>query len=199
MAYKILVVKAEPEFVSTFNMLLAGYGKDLDISHAVGRKEAMVELQTGVFDRIITAVKIPRISDGYIFLSHIVKTLSSPRIIVVVDEKSDEVERSIHKLGIKQLFPATNVKGVLQAILEDAGLKSVERPHQAQPFDLGLLTIERIKNSLNWVMGPVGKMIFDDVAKEAGNQNDLNTLVNLIVRDIGDEKKAAMFRDHLKN
>ena len=197
MAYRILVVKAEQEFVLAFNTLLAGYGKNLDISYAVGRKEAMIELKTGVFDRIITAVKIPRISDGYIFLSHIVKTLSSPKIIVIVDEKSDEVERSIHNLGIKKLFSASNVRGVLQTILEDAGLKTTGQPIQTQPAELGQLTIDKIKNSLSWVMGPVGNMIYNDATAQISNKSDLNILVGLIVREIGDEKKAAMFRDHL--
>ncbi|MBU1566916.1 MAG: hypothetical protein KJ630_14990 [Proteobacteria bacterium] len=198
MAYKILVVKAEQEFVSTLNTLITSYNNDLSFSFVAGRKEAMLELQKGMYDRIVTALKIPRISDGYLFLSYIVKTLTCPQIIVVVDEKNDEVMRSINVLGIKKLFSASNVKGVLQAILEDSGLIDVQTKSELKDLDVAHLSVDRIKNSLNWVMGPVGNMIYCDAAASLKNQNDLSTLINLISGEIGEEKKIALFRDHLR-
>ncbi len=198
MAYKILVVKAEQDFVSTLNALITGYSKDLDISFVAGRKEAMLELKGGVFDRIVTALKIPRISDGYLFLSHVVKTFTHQRVIVVVDEINDEVMRSIHVLGVKQLFSASNAKGVLQAILEDSGLIAVERKSGTEDMDVGQVTLDKIKIALNWVMGPVGNMIFSDVVATVGNQNDFSRIINLISGEIGEEKKIALFREHLQ-
>lgn len=198
MAYKILVVKAEQEFVSTLNGLITSYSKDLEISFVAGRKEAMLELQKGMFDRIVTALKIPRISDGYLFLSYIVKTLTNQKVMVVVDEKNDEVLRSINILGVKQLFSASNVKGVLQAILEDSGLIDVQRKSDTKALDISQLNLDRIKIAVNRVMGPVGNMIYSDATASLGNQNDLSMLIDLISREIGEEKKVALFHDHLK-
>ncbi len=198
MAYKILVVKAEQDFVSTLNALITGYSKDLDFSFVAGRKEAMLELKNGVFDRIVTALKIPRISDGYLFLSHAVKTFTQQRVIVVVDEINDEVMRSINVLGVKQLFSAANAKGVLQAILEDSGLIVVERKSSTKDMDVGQVSVDKIKIALNWVMGPVGNMIYSDVVATVGNQNDLSRIINLIAGEIGEEKKIALFREHLQ-
>ena len=198
MAYKILVVKAEQDFVSTLNALITGYSKDLDISFVAGRKEAMLELKNGVFDRIVTALKIPRISDGYLFLSHVVKTFTHQRVIVVVDEINDEVMRSINVLGVKQLFSASNAKGILQTILEDSGLIVVEKKSSTKDLDVGQVSLDKIKIALNWVMGPVGNMIYSDAVASAGNQNDLSRIIDLIAGEIGEEKKIALFRDHLQ-
>lgn len=198
MAYRILVVKAEQEFVATLKSLIIGYKNDFDISFVAGRKEAMTELNAGVFDRIVTPLNIPRISDGYLFLTHIVKTLTSKKVIVLVDGKSNEVERSINTLGIKHLFSASNVKGVFQALLEDAGLKTVQNAGESEPFDVGRLTVDMIKTSLNLVMGPVGNMIFIEAATKVANPNDIKSLINTIVNEIGDKKKIALFRTHLE-
>ncbi|MFH0780640.1 MAG: hypothetical protein V2B20_01645 [Pseudomonadota bacterium] len=198
MAYKVLVVKAEQDFASALNTLKTGYGKNFALSFVAGRKEAMTQLQTGMFDRIVTGLKIPRISDGYLFLSYIAKTFAPQKITVVVDEKSDEVMRSIKVLGIKQIFSASNVQEVLQSILEDSGLISVQKKSEVQKIDVGHLNLDKIQNALNWVMGPVGNMIFRDVSATAENQGDFSTLIDLIAEEIGDEKKVALFRDHLK-
>lgn len=197
MAYKVLVVKAEQDFASALNTLVTGYGKNFALSFVAGRKEAMTQLQSGMFDRIVTGLKIPRISDGYLFLSHIAKTFAHQKITVVVDERSDEVLRSINVLGIKQIFSASNVQEVLQSIIEDSGLVSVQKNSEAQKRDVGSLDVDTIKNALNWVMGPVGNMIFNDVLASAENQGDLNSLIDLIAGEIGDEKKIALFRSHL--
>jgi hypothetical protein len=198
MAYKVLVVKAEQDFASALNTLITGYGKNFALSFVAGRKEAMTQLQAGMFDRIVTGLKIPRISDGYLFLSYIAKTFAHQKITVVVDEKSDEVMRSIKVLGIKQIFSASNVQEVLQSILEDSGLISVQKKSEVQKIDVGHLNLDNIQNALNWVMGPVGNMIFSDVSATAENQGDFSTLIDLIAEEIGDEKKVALFRDHLK-
>ena len=199
MAYRILVVKAEQDFVASLANLLSGYGDGFAVSIAVDRKEALNELQSGVFDRIVTSLKIPRISDGYLFLSHIVKTLTEQKIIVVVDEKSEEVERSLHNLGIKQLFSVGNVKGVLQAVLEDAGMARQATPTaMAGTAKVGDLSVERIQTALNKVMGPVGNMIFTDIASQVGDNKDLQRIVTLIAKEIGEEKKIALFHQHLR-
>lgn len=197
MAYKILVVKAEKEFATTLNALIAGYGNKFKMSYVAGRKEAMSELQTNAFDWIITALKIPRISDGYLFLSHVVKTLIHKKVIVVVEEKNDEVLRSINILGVKQLFPATNVGAVLQTILEDSGISDVSKESDIKDIGVSRLSSEKIKTALNKVMGPVGTLIFNDAAEEMDNSDDLNRLVHLIIREIGEEKKISLFRNHL--
>jgi CheY-like chemotaxis protein len=198
MAYRILVVKAEHDFVTTLASQLGGYGESFAVSSVVGRKEAINELKNGVFDRIVTALKIPRISDGYLFLSHIGKTLAYQKVIVVVDDKSDEVERSLHNLGIKQMFSAANVKGVLQSLLEDAGLGQRQSMVAARVGEGGDLSIDNIKTALSLVMGPVGNMIFNDIASRVGDSGDLQQLVSLIANEIGEEKKISLFQQHLR-
>ena len=198
MACRILVVKAEPDFVAALSDQLRDFGDGFTVSSVVDRREAMNELKSSVFDRIVTALKIPRISYVYLLLSHIAKNFSSQKVIVVVDEKSDEVERGLHNFGIKRLFSAGNVKGVLQALLED-GETTAQAPALTNREGEGeTLSVERIQNALNWVMGPVGGMIFEDVASRIGGSDDLQRLVSLIANEIGEEKKITLFHQHLR-
>jgi len=198
MAYKILVVKAEQDLVAALSDRLSDFGDGFTVSSVTDRREAMNELKSGVFDRIVTALKIPRISDGYLLLSHIVKNFSSHKVIVVVDEKSEEVERGLRNFGIKKLFSAGNVKGVLQALLEEVGMMRQPVPAGNSGGESGNLSVERIRNALNWVMGPVGGMIFADIAARAGGSADLQRLVSLIADEIGEEKKITLFHQHLR-
>lgn len=198
MAYRILVVKAEQDFVAALCDRLSDFGDGFTVSSATDRREAMNQLRSGVFDRVVTALKIPRISDGYLLLSHLVKNLNSQKVIVVVDEKSEEVERGLHNFGIKQLFSAGNVKGVLQVLLEDVGGTRQPPPPADKGIEAGTLSIERIQKALNWVMGPVGGMIFEDVASRAGGSDDLQRLVSLIADEIGEQKKITLFHQHLR-
>lgn len=198
MAYKILVVTAEQDFASVLNPLIVHYGTSFSLSFADGRKEAMTHLQSGIFDRIVTGLKIPRISDGYLFLSHLVKTFAHQKITVVVDEKSDEVIRSINLLGIRQIFSTSSVQEILQAILEDSGRIGVSKKNDAQERDVAHLNLEKIQTALNWVMGPVGNLIFSDVSARAKGQGGLNVLIEMIADEIADEKKIALFHDHLQ-
>jgi hypothetical protein len=87
---------------------------------------------------------------------------------------------------------------VLQSLLEDAGLGQRQSMVAARVGEGGDLSIDNIKTALSLVMGPVGNMIFNDIASRVGDSGDLQQLVSLIANEIGEEKKISLFQQHLR-
>jgi CheY-like chemotaxis protein len=163
MSLKILIVKSENDFFSQLNDLFTSRGEKFDVTCVSNRKEAITALQETTFDRIITALKIPRISDGYIFLSHVLKILGNDKVFVVVDEKSDQIMRSMNHVGAKHLYSASNVKDFLSVLAPtDRTGSPVVAGKSANDLSPDAITedVEKVKDDLGLVTGPSGGMYF---------------------------------------
>ncbi len=195
---RILVVASETYSSSKLRSLLSGYKSAFVFTFVENRKEASEALKKISFEKVVTALKIPRLSDGYVFIAQMAeKYFKSENIIVVVDEKSDNVITSLHSRGVKQIYSATDLEGLAKAIVNASGTassesKSVENITADVKFDL-----EKIKTVLNYIMGPVGNMIFKDVVRRWQDHADLNELLNLICDEIKDTEKIKQFNDSL--
>lgn len=198
MPRRILIIKSETYLSSKLKDLLSDYIDTFDFTFVKNRKEAEAVLKQTPFDQVITALKIPRISDGYVFLAQIVdKHFKSEDIIVVVDEKTDNVITSINSRGIEHIYPATNLESIAKALVKRAGL-TLHDSNNDQITPPGVnYDLEKVKTVLNYVMGPVGNLIFSDVVSRWNNHNDLNELLNLIQTEINDQDKIKLFHDSL--
>ncbi len=198
MPSRILVVESETYSSSKLKSLLSEYQKAIEFIFVENRKEASEILKRISFEKVVTALKIPRLSDGYVFIAQMAeKYFQSENIIVVVDEKTDNVLTSLHSRGVAHIYSATELGNVVKAIVNSAGSssavnKNVETITVHENFDL-----DKIKTVLNYVMGPVGNMIFKDVARRWQDHDDLNELLNLIKDEINDPEKIKQFSDNL--
>ena len=198
MPRRILIVKSETYLSSKLKDLLSDYIDTFDFTFVENRKEAGAVLKQTPFDQVVTALKIPRISDGYVFLAQIVdKHFKSEDIIVVVDEKTDNIIQSINSRGVEHIYPATNLQNIAKALVKRAGLTLHNSNNgQVTPPDVKY-DLEKVKTVLNYVMGPVGNLIFSDVVSRWHDHNDLSELFNLIQTEIKDQDKIKLFHDNL--
>jgi uncharacterized protein (UPF0254 family) len=178
--------------------LLSDHINTFDFTFVENRKEAGIALKQSSFDQVVTALKIPRISDGYVFLGQIVdKQFKKEDIIVVVEEKNDNVIASINSRGVEQIYPATNLKDIATALVKRAGLTSGDSNNvQATVTDV-YDDLEKVKTVLNYVMGPVGNLIFNDAVSRWSDHNNFNKLLTLIQNEIQDQDKIKLFQDSL--
>lgn len=198
MPCRILVVKSEIYLASELRNLLSAYNNAFDLTFVENRQEATAVLKQESFDHVVTALQIPRISDGYVFLAQLVaKHIKSDNIIVVVDEKTDNVITSINSRGVVHIYPATHLGSVVNVLVKAVGItSSVNSNTQGAIADVHY-DLEKVKTELNYVMGPVGNMIFTDVVGRWQDHNDLSELFNLIQIEINDQDKIELFKDRL--
>ncbi len=198
MLRKILIVKSDTYSASTLKDLLAAHHNVFDCTLVDNRKEAATALKQQTYAQVVTALKIPRISDGYVLLAQLAdKHIQSNNIIVIVDEKTDSVVTSINSRGVAHIFPAANLNGVVKILVETSGAATSRHKNiQAAIADVSY-DLEKIKSVLNYVMGPVGNMIFADVVVQWHDHNNLNELLELIKNEINDREKIALFQSHL--
>ena len=198
MSFRVLVVKSEIYLASELEDLLSDYSKAFDFTFVENRKEAVTILKQESFDRVVTALQIPRISDGYLFLSQLVdKHLKSENIIVVVDEKTDNVITSINSRGVVHIYSATSLESVVKVLVKAVGTTSSVNKKMQGSIAAVNYDLEKVKTELNYVMGPVGNMIFTDVVNRWQDHNNLSELLNLIQIEINDKEKIELFRDRL--
>ncbi|WP_167496515.1 hypothetical protein [Desulfopila sp. IMCC35006] len=198
MIRKILIVKSDTYSASALKDLLTAHHNVFDCTLVDNRKEATTALQQQAYTQVVTALKIPRISDGYVLLSQLAdKHIQSNNIIVIVDEKTDSVVASINSRGVEHIFPAKNLDGVVKILVATAG--AAPSGHKKNQADIADVTydLEKVKSVLNYVMGPVGNMIFADVIVRWHDHNNLNELLELIKTEINDPEKIALFQSHL--
>jgi DNA-binding NarL/FixJ family response regulator len=198
MLHRILVVKSESYWSSKFKDLLSNYNDTFDFTFVEDRKEAVAVLNKASFAQVITALKIPKLSDGYLFLAQIAdKHFTSENIILVVDEKTDTLTSNLNSRGVVHLFPSKNLDKMLQFLVKaNRKTSSVSDMIAGVTADMSH-DLERVKTALNYVMGPVGNMIFKDVVRRWQDHNDLNELFNLIQLEIKDQDKIKLFHDNL--
>jgi DNA-binding NtrC family response regulator len=122
MSCRVLVVTSEIDLASRLNKLLSDHKSSFEFTLVENRKEATAVLSQESFELVITSLKIPRITDGYLFLTRLVDTeINSKKVIVVVDEKTDSVITSIKSRGVAHIY-----------LVND--LKSVKKPSLTQPL-----------------------------------------------------------------
>ncbi len=197
MSRRILVVKSEVYSYSKLKGLLSPYRHALDFTFAENRKEASEVLKGASFDKVVTALKIPRLSDGYLFLAQLTeKYFKSESIVVVVDEKTDNVITSLNSRGIVHIHSVTDLEGVVGVLNKETGITS-SGDENVQDVINANSDLEKVKTILNYVMGPVGNMIFKDVVRRWQNHNDMNELFTLIKNEIKDQNKIDQFIENL--
>lgn len=198
MSFKVLFVESDMDIVSGFKEEISDYADQFDIRYAGTREEALSLIDQLDFSKVITGLKIPRISQGYYFLSEIVnKKIEGQHIIIIVDKIDVMVKSSIHAMEIANLFSKTELTGVVQILLASAGLTASGDQKKSETFAGGKINLENIKTSLNIVMGPVGDIIFKDVCNRWTNQNNPQELINLIKTEIKDTNKIGLFLENL--
>ncbi len=198
MLRKILIVKSDTYSASTVKDLLTAHSNVFDCTLVDNRKEAATAIKQQTFAQVITALKIPRITDGYVFLAQLAdKHINSNNIIVVVDENTDSVITSIKASGVEHIFPASNLDGVVKVLVEASGTVSSGHKKIKDTFADVNYDLEKIKTVLNYVMGPVGNMIFADVVGRWHDHNNLVELFDLIKIEINDPEKIALFQGHI--
>ena len=198
MPCRILVVKSETYSASKLEDLLAAYNNSFDLTFVENRQEAAAVLKQESFDKVVTALQIPRISDGYIFLAQLVANyIKSDSIIVVVDEKTDNVITSINSRGVVHIHPSTNLESVVNVLVKAVGITTSANSNTRSTIADVNYDLEKIKTELNYVMGPVGNMIFTDVVARWQDHNNLRELFNLIQIEINDQEKIDLFQDRL--
>lgn len=194
MSRRILVVKSEAYSFSKLKGLLSPYRHAFDFTFVENRKEASDALKGAPFDKVVTALKIPRLSDGYLFLAQITeKYIKSDGIIVIVDETTDNVITSLNSRGVVHIYSATGLEGVVGALNKANGVSSSMGENAQDDIITANYDLENIKTRLNYVMGPVGNMIFNDVVRRWQDHHDLNELFNLIKNEIKDQNKIDQF------
>lgn len=189
MTSAVLLVASDTEFLSRLTAALKPYSPRLTADLAQDRTEAMALLADIEFDKLVTCLEIPRIMDGYRFLSAICnRKIAADRIVVITKQ---ETVRDLDFLGIKNVFPEKDSQGILEAILRgiktDAPVARQEEP-PSSPVDT-----TKISTSLNQVMGPVGSFIFDQALARWKNRSDAGELLELIATEIGDAETASRF------
>ena len=186
------MVQSETDYHARFAELHSPYQETLDVTFASNRKEAIDVLGANPFDRVVTALKIPRISDGYLLLSHILKGIGRDKVIVLADEKSEEVERSINMLGVGLVHSTSNIKGLLQILLEAAGIVPSEPEHlkARSPITVASgLDLDTVNAALGLVMGPVGAMILEEATDQWQDRENIGELLGLIETEIAEMGK----------
>ncbi len=198
MPRRILIVKSETYSFSKLKHLLSGYTGAYDFTFVENRQEAQAELKKTSFDKVITALKVPRLSDGYLFIAQITdKYFASDSIIVIVDEKTENLTTSLKSRGVVHIYSAANLVNAVNVLVQGNNQTSPESGSVPNiPADVEY-DLEKVKTVLNYVMGPVGNMIFNDVVGRWQDHDDFNELLNLIRIEIKDEDRIELFQDKL--
>ncbi|MCP4338121.1 MAG: hypothetical protein GY799_04375 [Desulfobulbaceae bacterium] len=199
MSCRVLIVTSEIHLTSKLEKLLSDHKSSFDFTLVENRKEAAAVLKQESFEQVVTALKIPRITDGYLLLAQLVdKHFDSKKIIVLVDEKTDNVVTSIKSRGVEHIYPANDLKSVVTSLIEAAGKTSSRNGHVQQTITETNYDLEKVKTVLNYVMGPVGNMIYTDVVGRWQDHNNLGELFNLIKTEINDQEKIEQFQAQLR-
>jgi len=200
MSAKILVVTPEMDFCKQLQTAINERRENMELSFVPGRQEALQRLRQHTFDRVITGLKIPRVSDGYLFLTHLTKTVTEEKIIVISEDPNPELQRSIGGLGIEALLYMNDIPRILSGLLKSATKTADDAKTEGltQATAAGNYDAAKIMATINWVMGPVGKMIYDDAMEELADKNDLDQLLARIAEEIDDPSKIELFYNKLK-
>jgi hypothetical protein len=95
------------------------------------------------------------------------------------------------------IYSATDLEGVVGALNKAAGITSSMSENVQDDITDANYDLEKIKTVLNYVMGPVGNMIFKDVVRRWQDHNDLNELFSLIKNEIKDQNIIDQFIENL--
>ncbi|GEM_PF-5698237 len=198
MPRKVLIVTSDTHFITQLNKVLTPFETKIELTFINTRIEALEILKTATFDFIITAIKIPRVTDGYRFLSQIVdKTIKANKILILVDNNPDEVRKSVKTLGITLIFSILNIEEISKAIIRSSGISSSQDNKEALGLEKVTHDHEKIIIALNLVMGPVGRIIYKKAINAIQEQSNTDELIQSIAFEINDEEKIALFYENL--
>jgi len=190
----ILVVKPDNNLFQQLKQKLRPHQEEFTVHSSDSRIDALEKMEEIDFDLVVSCLEIPRISDGYRFLSTIVgKKIAADKIIVVKKQKGNAADPNITFLGIKNLCTIDDIDGILGIILQDRSVSpsAEKKVEMAIPLPLGksATDIESLRHALNNVMGPVGPMIFNNAQHSCKNSSDPEELKEKIIAEIDNEEQ----------
>lgn len=197
MAITVLVVHPQPTFLPQLRKKLAIYQTEIDFTIVDSRLTALTAMQRSPYQFLITSLKIPRLSDGYRFLSQVAgKEIDTHKILAIVDEKTSGVNASLTSLGIHHLAAVTDIDEMVGTMAPNLGSPLATTPRAAdRPSDISPST-EKMQRALNQVMGPAGSIIFRKVLPRWNHTESLEDLAKIIAREIGEGELSDQFLDY---
>jgi hypothetical protein len=193
MSITVLIINPEPVFFLELTGKLAAYKTKVDFNAVNNRMEALAAMEKSSFQFIITSLKIPRLSDGYRFLSQITgKLMDAEKILALVDKKTSGVTASLTSLGLHHISEVDDVDHVVRIVGPSLGLVV---PAIKTPVEQKATSVEtqQIRKALNQVMGPVGTKIYSKVVPLWGDTNNSAELIKIIAEEIGEEELIDQF------
>lgn len=202
MSSNLLVVEQKAHFVSQLKYALAEKSKGFTCMSVIDRKQAMIKLQQFQFDKIITSIKIPRVSDGYLFLGHLLKSFRKKDIIVLTSSSNEEISRSITTLGVDHIYQLDDIQGIISllhpGLEQKANIAQTASHAQLQTADTENLRAEKIQSALQLAMGPVGNMIYEDATMLQKDPDDMRELLQIITAEIAEQDTIQVFLEKLR-
>lgn len=198
MYVKVLFVKSEMNIINRFKDMIASYKNVFDVSYAGSAKDAISHLEQKPFDNIVTGLEIPKLSEGFLFLSRVrEKKIRGSQIIVIANDITQSLKQSMDSMGIVNLFKKADLDNVLRLLLRLNNIDTASGKNNQDGGSITRIDMEKVKKSLNHVMGPVGSIIFDDVNSRWKNQNNPQELIELIKSEIGEHRKFQLFMENI--
>ncbi|MDK9707408.1 MAG: hypothetical protein OEL83_10195 [Desulforhopalus sp.] len=195
MVMNVLVVTPEEAFASQLAAKLAPHAATVKLHVVASRKEAIAVLELSTFQKIITALKIPGVADGYRFLQHLATKITDKKnIIALVDQKSETVQSGIAAFGIDQSCAKNDLDTIVRMLISRTGLNATTAPPHEKSIPLPTAgSTDEIRAVLNQVMGPVGMFIFQQAVNIWKNRDNHQELLDIIAKEIGVEEQVRQF------
>ncbi|PIE43909.1 MAG: hypothetical protein CSA50_02835 [Gammaproteobacteria bacterium] len=202
MSQTILIVNNDPSFLKKAKELTRKNAFDIDIVSATDRFSALNMLKGDIplgyspIEFLFTTLAIPRVADGYLLIAKAAKKLlPSKNIFVFVNELTDQVLYSVRLQGVERIHQITEFDSILRQI----GGTSVRAPVSEERPIVGGNDVQKIQAVLNEVMGPVGSFIFDKCFDSEKHLDDTSSLIDSIIREIGDNEQVRQFQELLRS
>lgn len=187
----VLIVSSDPELIARLTTGLKPYASLLSIHTATSRRQALALLEGVEFQYVVSSLEIPRMSDGYLFLSQINKKILADKIVVLTKEDKGIAGKDLHFLGIRNIYPESDNQRILENLLQM--LRPVPAPGKKEVSAQPTEDTRIIRSSLSHVMGPVSSLIFDRAVAQLANKTDMKELEKLIAAEIGDKEQILQF------
>ena len=159
MSLNILVVGAARQFCSGLGELLASHGEGVLLHSVDNRREALPVLEERRFTQLITALRIPGVSDGYRLLSQVAgKVLDGRKIITLVDCNNDKVRGDIGRFGVENVYTQADLEAIKSLILGHAGMAR-KSAVVAKSGALGVATVPETSRAYPLSLADEGELV----------------------------------------
>ncbi len=203
MSQTILIVNSDPSFIKSAAERTRKNARDINIVSATNRSSA-IDILKGVtpvkyapIDFLFMTLAIPRVTDGYLLIAKVAKTLlPSKNIFVFVNKLTDQVRHSVRLQGVERIHEISQFDSILRQM--SGSSVRIATPKKT-PSSIGSSNdVQKIQAVLNEVMGPVGSFIFEKCFDSDMHRNDTALLIDSIIKEIGGGKQAVQFKKLLR-